>query len=307
MVTLIAFPALFAGSFLIPRALEESLANPPQNQPQVLSETAIEPRGEALVAKTFIPQLSTALNDSKVSAKSFLVFDLDSGTEIFSRQAEEQLPIASLTKLMTGLVVYRHAKLDENTTILDTDRLSVSPSLGLIAGDSVKLQDLFNAMLVGSDNDAALALANYIQRKAGRDFVVLMNETAQQLNMTDSRFSNPLGFDSSYNFSSARDLKKLVEETQRYTAFTSLSRTTQYSMKGTLGYTYRTKTTNKLIARDKQVFAVKTGFTENAGGSMITKIESDGHRIILIVIGSENRELDTTILKRESLAKIVWK
>ena len=306
VVIILAAITSLAVTFLIPRSMSDSNASH-LNKPAVLSETeSIQPRGEKLDQNQPIPKLTAAINETGLGAKSILAFDLNSGAEIYAKNPTQQLPIASLTKLMTALVTYRNAKLDENSIILDSDRINVSPSLGLIAGDTVKLQDLFNAMLVGSDNDSALALANYVERKTGQKFITLMNEMAQQLSMNSTRFANPLGFDSSYNFSSSADLKLLVMETQQYTAFTSLSKTSRYSFKGNLGYTYSTKTTNKLIAKDKEIFAVKTGFTENAGGSMITKIEHDGHQIILIVIGSENREQDTLILKKEILKNTIW-
>lgn len=293
------------GAILIPRPRTDTAAKP--GPVGVLSETqTLRPRGEVNVISPPVPKLSQAIDEKNLSAKSISVFDLGSGTDIYSKNQNQELPIASLTKLMTALVVYRNAKLDENSIILEADRVSISPALGLIAGDTVKLQDLFNAMLVGSDNDAALALANYVERKTSRKFVTLMNEMAQKLSMKTTRFSNPLGFDSSYNFSSAQDLKLLVKETQQYTAFTSLSRTSRFTFKGNLGYTYKTTTTNKLITKYKDVFAVKTGFTENAGGSMITKVEKDGHRIILIVISSDNREQDTLLLRNQVLEKIVW-
>lgn len=297
---------LVTASFFVPRSMTNSDAA--QHNPSlVLSEIeTVSPRGEAEIKKLPLPSLIKPIDANNISAQSILVFDPASGTDVYAKNSKQQVAIASLTKLMTGLVTYRNAKLDENTTILETDQLDVSPSLGLIAGDTVKLQDLWSAMLVGSDNDAALALANYIERKTGRKFIALMNEQAQSLKMADTRFSNPLGFDSSYNFSSANDLKLLIQMTQQYTAFTSLGRATTHEFKGVLGFTYRTRTTNKLLARDKQIFAVKTGFTENAGGSMVTKIEYNNHSLILIVLGSDNREADTLTLKQELIAKIAW-
>ena len=279
--------------------------------PAVLGET-VQPvtiRGEpAVAAKSLVapvPTKDVALQN--VTAKSFLVYDADSKIVLAEKGSTEKLAIASLTKLMTALIVYNTARLDEVTTIFDRDRVSESPVLGLQSGDQVKIGDLFNSMLIGSANDAALALSHWVERTSSSAFPILMNNTARQLGMFETNFSNPLGFDSQNNYSSAHDLALLVDATQRFTAFQLLGRSTSYEFTGLGGKHYSILATNKLIAADPELVAIKTGFTLEAQGTMITAATHNSHTIIIIVLGSSDRERDTLLLKHQVFEAYVWK
>ncbi len=244
---------------------------------------------------------------SAVSAQSFLVFDLDSGQELLQKNPEQKLAIASLTKLMTALTAYNNADLNQSFKISNLDTLNVAPDLGLIPGDQIKALDIFNSMLIGSCNDAALALADFTFRSTDQSFVALMNAQAKLLGMSDSSFSNPMGFDSSGNYSTAEDLKLLITATQQLSVFTDLGRRTGYEFTGSEGKNYSTVATNTLIKGHPDIEAIKTGFTNEANGAMATKVAVGGHQIVILVLDSQNRESDTLKLKADVESDFSWK
>lgn len=237
------------------------------------------------------------LDFSKISAKSFLAFNAKDGQVLAEKLINEKNSIASLTKLLTALVVYENTDLESDIEIQQSDIVNVNPILKLKAGDKIKTIDLLNSMLVGSCNDAALALANFVAKKTGRDFVALMNEKARELKMTNSNFSNPIGFDSKENFSTANDLSRLITVLEQLNVFKNTGKKTKYEFMSENGNLYFIKSTNKLIKKYNDLEAIKTGYTVNSLGSMITRLNFQNEQIILIVLNSQNRENDTVQLK----------
>ncbi len=240
-----------------------------------------------------------AIDDSTVSAKSYLVFDQTSGAPLAVRSSNSPVPIASLTKLMTGYLVNKYGSLNDTFVIPEKSVFNVNPVLGLSKDEKVKVLDLFNSMLVGSANDAALSLAAYLEDKKQMPMAELMNAEAKALQMTDSHFSNALGFDSETNYSTAHDLKILLKAISTYKSFTEVDRLQSYSFTSETGKSYEVAATNKLLAGDSEIHAVKTGFTNEAQGAMITSIHHSSGNFIIIVLGSQNREQDTKTLKTE--------
>jgi D-alanyl-D-alanine carboxypeptidase len=252
------------------------------------------------ISQTGHPDLST------VSANGFIVFDLGSGQILLEKNGNTKFKIASLTKLMTGLVAYQNINLNQSLTIGQNDRLNIAPDLGLIPGDNILASDLFNAMLIGSCNDAALALGNRIAAITGTDFVVLMNREAQSLGMTNSHFSNPMGFDSVNNYSTAEDLKLLVSRAEQLSAYTNLGRRESYAFSGSQGKKYFAVATNRLIKSHPELDAIKTGYTTLAGGAMASKLQVNGHGVVILVLDSQNRENDTLKLEQDVLNNFNW-
>jgi len=264
-------------------------------------------RGEQL-SDSQPPVLEGKIFDvDKVSAKSFLVYDVASGVVIAERSSEEKLAVASLTKLLTGLLAYEYLDFTQSIKIQNPSVIIVNPTAGFAKGDEVRIEDIFNAMIVGSTNDCAYILAQEISKVTGKNFVDLMNQKAKQLGMSSSNFSNPMGFDSIYNYSSAEDLRKLVTYTQQFGVFTNLSRVVTYGFKGGLDYEYKISATNKLLSKYKDMEAIKTGYTESSQGAMITKVSNNGHKVVIIVLGSQNREKDTVLLKENVADLLEWR
>jgi D-alanyl-D-alanine carboxypeptidase (penicillin-binding protein 5/6) len=273
--------------------------------PQVLgASTSVRGEENQFDASTFTP--IKAIDTTGIKAKSYLVFDLSSGQNLLEKNSSQKFSIASLTKLLTALVAYKNIDLSQNITITNNDILKVKPVLSFAKGDILKAADVFDAMLIGSCNDAALALGNFVATTTGQSFVSLMNAEAENLEMTDSHFSNPMGFDSTGNYSTAMDIKKLITATQSLAAFQSLGRRTSYQFNSALGNSYSTVATNTLIRAHDDIQAIKTGYTGEAGGAMATKIKAGGREIVILVLNSSNRESDTLKLREEVLNDYNW-
>jgi D-alanyl-D-alanine carboxypeptidase len=297
----------FFGTILVPFKLHPAQSDINQH-PQVAGVSIdTDIRGDEPVPdKPPVPSLKGELSLGNVSAKSFLVYDAATGSILAEEQPTLQLPIASITKLMTAYLTYRLVGLEKEITISSKDTNSTSPALGLIPGDTVQIEDVFSAMLIGSDNDAALTLSNAVEAITHQKFIDLMNNEAGRLGMTQTHFSNPLGFDSGYNFSSASDLKKLIDETQKLPSFTTLSRKTAYNFTSSSGKSYHTTATNKLLVKDPEIYAIKTGYTEAAGGAMAIKAIHEDRAIIIVVLGSSSRENDVLLLKKQIFENYSW-
>jgi serine-type D-Ala-D-Ala carboxypeptidase (penicillin-binding protein 5/6) len=278
-------------------------------KPQVLSENAVLIRQDPAPAPVINPpELIKPLQTESVQAKSFLVYDMGSNATLANHNEAFPLPIASLTKLMTAYVVYQHLLLATDVvTIGSSDVVDITPVLGVKVGDHLKAIDLFNAMLIGSANDAAQTLSNYVGLRLYRAFPELMNEEARRLGMEDSHFNNPVGFDSETNYATAKDLQLLVNAVQQYQAFALIARDLSYSFTSDDGNKYYVKATNKLVGTDPEISAIKTGYTDEAQGAMITQINHLGHKFIIIVLGSPDREGDTLKLKKAIINSYQWK
>jgi serine-type D-Ala-D-Ala carboxypeptidase (penicillin-binding protein 5/6) len=286
------------------RAKSAAMDSP--KSPKVLGENSL--RQTPVVVLPAPPSLTKPLATDGVRAKSFLIYDFASGAKLGGRNEHYPLPIASLTKLMTAYVAYQYTTLSQETvTVKSGDPLNVSPVLGLQVGDKAAAIDLFNSMLVGSANDAAQILGNYVGRKTGTPFVELMNQSAQEIGMNESHFSNPMGFDSETNYSTASDLELLVNAVKQFQAFSLVGRETSYQFTAEDGKKFYVKATNKLLPGDPEISAIKTGYTDEAQGEMITEINHVGHKFIIIVLGSPNREQDTLKLKKSVLDSYKWK
>ncbi len=286
---------------------------PPQKifeaQQHVLGTEFGNPLGPVVndLPKKPLPRLVWQLNLENIEAKSFLVYDVNSGMVLAEKNSSQPVAIASVTKLLTGLVVYEKVPtLKTTTTISSKDLFNIEPVLNFKAGDEIELTDLFYSMMVGSANDAALALANFVEQQTGQSFVTLMNEQAKHLDMQDSHFSNPLGFDSEANYSTASDIRKLIEAAQSKQAFNLVGKANSYEFTSKLGNKYAIRATNRLTQSIEGLYAIKTGFTELANGAMITEYNKDGDNFVIIVLGSNNREADTTNLVTTIQKNYIW-
>lgn len=237
----------------------------------------------------------------KVQANSFLIYNEITGQTIAARNPNSPVAIASLTKLMTAYTVQKHGQLDDGWAIASTSQINIRPVLGLVAGDRVLVKDLVDAMLVGSANDAAATLGEYLASITKQPAVATMNKEAENLEMNSTHYENPIGFDSEQNYSTAADLKKLLVVVRQLQLFTENDRKQSYSFVSELGKTYSVKATNTLLADDPEIHAVKTGYTNEARGAMITAITHNDKRFIIIVLNSLDRESDTKLLKSQVL------
>lgn len=234
-----------------------------------------------------------------VRAASFMLYNLSEQQVINKKHSRSPLPIASLTKLMTAWVVLKYGSVSDTYTITSDDINTISPSLNLVVGDEILISDLLNSLLIGSANDAAQALGNYLSLKNNQPIEDLMNQEIRNLGLTDSRFQNPIGFDSISNYSSSEDILRIVQALIPTGIFDKTSKKTSYQFESNHNRTYQIQSTNKLIHTYPDLYAIKTGFTNTALGSMVNILKFEDNEYLLIVIGSPDREADTLKLRQE--------
>ena len=275
-------------------------------QGEVLGEVTEKARGADAPASGIKQKAAGPLAFNDISAKAFAVFENTTKTELFGNNEHQKLPIASLTKLMTALLAYENLEPNAYLNISAADRLKVNPRLDLEPEDRIQIINLLEASLVCSANDAARALARATEEKTGSDFVALMNLRAKELGMEETSFSNPLGFDSWYNYSTVSDLVKLTNFTQNLAAFKNLGKKTSVSFVSKENRNYSCLATNKLVGKNVEIEAVKTGSTPEAKGAMIAKVSREGKTVLVILLESENREKDLLSLSDLAFRAFDW-
>jgi D-alanyl-D-alanine carboxypeptidase (penicillin-binding protein 5/6) len=220
-----------------------------------------------------------------VDAEAYLVQNSGTGEVLASRAARAQLPMASITKLMTALVALQHASLDDVATISRHTASIGESTINLRPGERVTLRDLIRAALVQSANDAANAIAAFVGRGSVGRFVELMNARAGQLGLTDTHFVNPDGLDAPGHVSSARDVTLLARVAMR----TPFIRETVGLIDATAAGR-RLHTWNDLLSTFPNLLGVKTGHTNGAGWSQVAAARRGGVTIYATLLGGDTRE-----------------
>ncbi|MBP6514539.1 MAG: D-alanyl-D-alanine carboxypeptidase [Steroidobacteraceae bacterium] len=222
----------------------------------------------------------------ELPAKGWILIDSHSGRVITSRNADERLEPASLTKLMTGYAVF-HAlqsgkmKLSDSVPISEHAWRAEGSRTFVEVGTRVPVETLIQGMIVQSGNDATIALAEAV---AGTEptFAALMNQYAARLGMTNSSFENAAGLPGARHYVSARDMATLaravISEFPQYYHW--------YSQKEFAWGGITQGNRNGLLTRDPSVDGMKTGHTETAGYCLVSSAQRDGMRLISVVMGT---------------------
>lgn len=291
------------------KSFKDAIADPKK------SDTALRESG-------FIPQRKKEYYDTKVFAGSSVVIDVDSGTILYYDKGRSHMPIASLTKMMTAVLVMENvANLDDPVTI-DNEALSADGtkvgcptsvlcnSERLHSGEKITVKDLLTAMLLDSANDAAVALGKHI---AGSQeaFGKMMNEKAKELNLGDSHFCNPSGLDVEGCYSSAYDLARIAAYSMKYDIIWKIMRTEETSVRSCDGkYEHLLKNTDMLLGQIPNCLGGKTGFTYNAGKSLMLAASDPAtgkHKIIAVILNDNNRWEDMRNLVDWTFSNFDWK
>jgi D-alanyl-D-alanine carboxypeptidase len=245
-----------------------------------------------------------------LGARAVLLVDEPSGQVLHAVRAGERLPPASLTKLMTALLVVESGRYFDSVTIEPGDLIGGS-SMGLITGETLTVRDLLDGLLVPSGNDASAALARVLGgRLAGPGrpvarFVARMNARAVELGMSETSFRNSTGLDDIGHLSTANDLALLTRVALRQPVIAQIVGQAMVTVNGRLR-SYPLKNSNQLLGRAGGVIGVKTGTTEAAGECLILLVERDGRRLLAVLLGSSERYQETTALIDWGFARFRW-
>jgi len=253
------------------------------------------------------PELKNGASNYDAQAKSAIIFDVGSAKILYQKNSQQAVPMASLTKLMTALVIMQNHSPDE--TVIVPDNLpplsSDDQKLNISPGEKFKLSELMQALLIYSANDVANALAIWDSGSIN-NFTGKMNSYTNQWGLEESKFTNPSGLDETGHVSSASDLLKLstiLLHNQRFRKTINTSATTIYNL---ANKPYRITTTNQDLTLP-YVYGIKTGFTTNAGQSLILLAQQNGHEIITVILDSPDRFAESKNMVEYTFNNYIWK
>lgn len=273
--------------------------------------------GQEEVAEAPVELVYSVEEPPAVSSPVALLVDADTGYVLFERGADEQRTPASITKILTALVVLENADLDDVVTVEEGDLEHVTPegtTAGLRAGDALTVRDLLACLLIPSGNDAAYVLA----RAVGGDwqtFVGMMNDRAAELGCASTHFSDPCGLAEENHHTTARDLVTIFEAAMEYPEFCEISSSRTWDIPATGENPARTlENTNFLLDPESPAYmgdaivAGKTGFTYDAGKCLIVGARRDGMNLVGVVMGASDEvdEANVTVNFYDMKALLEW-
>jgi D-alanyl-D-alanine carboxypeptidase (penicillin-binding protein 5/6) len=222
-------------------------------------------------------------------AHGILLKELNSGRVLYEHDAGKRMSPASLTKIMSALVILERGQLDDLVTISPNAARAHKTHLRMKAGQVFRLEDLLKAMLIMSANDACLAAVEHVGGDEAQ-FVTLMNAKAEALGLADTHYSNGCGFDNLDHYSTAEDLATLSVIALDQPIFRQLVREERAIITPVNGqHVYALHNTNRLLGRIPGVEGIKTGFTSKAGRCLIAKVSQNGSELLLVILNSKRR------------------
>ncbi len=220
--------------------------------------------------------------------RSGLAFDQASGRVLWSRDPQRVLPIASLTKLMTALLVVENTKPGDIVTIArEVPKVQGSRMGYLKAGRSVRVETLLHGLLMSSGNDAAVALADHVAGSQAR-FVAMMNQRARDWALPCTHYVDPYGL-AVRNRSCAEDLAQLAEHALAQPRIAQIARLRSAKVRiGKIGLRWLATTNPLLRTRYPGTIGLKTGFTDHAGRCLVAAVKRDGDVRVVVVLHAED-------------------
>ena len=242
-----------------------------------------------------------------IHAEGSISVDLDTGTILFEKNAHKKLSIASITKLMTILIILEENELTEIVNVSENAAATEGSQMFLHASEQIALENLLYGAIIHSANDAAVALAEHNAGSVEK-FVEKMNRKAKELGLLNTHFQNPIGLDHPENYSSAYDIAKLSQYIYQDSFVRHAASMKTLEVKSTSGkYIHKLESTNDLIENEFIHFkGLKTGHTDDAGLCLASIAEQDGHNIITVVLNSPARFQETKILTDWTFRAFNW-
>ncbi|KGX83310.1 D-alanyl-D-alanine carboxypeptidase family protein [Pontibacillus marinus] len=225
------------------------------------------------------------------SAKSAILIERDTGEVLYEKDANQTLPPASMTKIMTMILVMEalndgSLKLDEKVRASEYAASMGGSQIFLEPGEEMTVDELLKGVAVASGNDASVALAERISGSE-EEFVEKMNEKAIDLGLENTQFQNTTGLPADNHYSTARDMALMAKELLKYEGITEYTKIyDDYLRKGTDNEFWLVNT-NKLVKFYKGVDGLKTGFTREAKYCLTATAKKNDMRVIAVVMGAE--------------------
>ena len=262
-----------------------------QSELRVLSASELEEAAKK--AEIAIPE---------ISAQGAILYDVTHDNFIFEKNADKQFPPASITKVLTALLVLEHAKLTDTVTYSKTavtNLESGAVTLQLQEGDKVSVKDSLYGLMLKSANEVANGLAEHVGGSLN-GFSSMMNAKAKELGCTNSNFVNPNGLNHSEHYTTARDMAKITAEAFKNETFREIISTASYKFPETKAAKARTISMgHKMIYKSNAAYysgilGGKTGYTSKAGNTLVTCVERDGVRMVAVILKSNGTHYTDT-------------
>ena len=270
-----------------------------RNVTDITAATATQPSETDVTPSTELNQLKTYLTVKEkapkppVYAKYFLLMDGETGDILTTQGADSLIPIASTTKMVTALTVREQLKLDQIATVSKRATTIQGSKINLLAGEKIYVRDLLKGLLIASGNDTAFALAETYAKKEGNYelFVQKMNEYLRRHRLTKTTLADPAGLDDEKGRSTPRELGHIARLVLKDKVLGDIIMTPQTTLVSVTGQEHRLDSTNRLIKPEHPLFmakarGVKTGFTHDAGHSLVAAYELNGRMVIGVVMNT---------------------
>lgn len=248
----------------------------------------------------------------KTNAQSFSLMDVTSGRLLYSEHGDEELPIASLTKIMTAIVAIEHGNLSDKVKVSANAFGKEGSSLFLRLGEEMSLHDMLYGLMLRSGNDAATAIAEHVGGSE-QGFVYLMNEKAALIGLQHTKFQNPHGLDQEGHYSTANDLAKLTAYALHNETFKQIVATQSKRAQNPIDpWDYKWNNKNKMLRLYEGADGVKTGYTKIAKRCLVSSATRDGQQLVVVTINdgddwNDHRKLLDFGFEHYPLASLVHK
>lgn len=243
-----------------------------------------EIQGTDLVGSTTVSDRNLNITEVPTIEGTYGILCDADGNVLWSRDANTQTAMASITKIMTAVVTLENADLDATFTVSANAASVGESSAGLRTGDVVKVRNLLQGLLIHSGNDAAITLAEGVAGNVDA-FVEKMNEKAQELGLTNTHYANPHGLDADGHYTTAADICVLERYAMKNDTFRKIVKTKKVTLSYGSNANYTFKSTNSLLNTWKPCIGVKTGYTNNAGYCLASAAKKNGIELYAVVLG----------------------
>ncbi|HVF02315.1 MAG TPA: D-alanyl-D-alanine carboxypeptidase family protein [Rubrobacteraceae bacterium] len=232
-----------------------------------------------------------AAGTPEIEAESWALMDAESGKYLEGENQDEQLPLGSVTKIMSALVVLDEGIDLEEEVVISSEAESyvgnTYSNVGLIAGERVTVRDLLVASMVASGTEAVYALAEYAGDGSVENFVGMMNGKASELGLENTNFETPAGLDTAGNYSSGRDVAILSRAALQYPLFAEIVAQQEATI-STQNREIEIFNTNQLLTTYPPTTGIKTGTTPQGGASLASSAEANGESFVGVILGAED-------------------
>lgn len=245
-----------------------------------------------------------------VSAQGVVVMDVDSQVVLYAKNPQEKLLPASTTKIMTALVTLSFWKPTDVLLVPDLATQSASATdsalMGLSGGEKLTVQSLLYGLLLNSGADAAYTLTmNFTGSQSA--FLKEMNKKAAELHLNSTHFQNEIGLDDKEQYSSVIDLARLATSALKNPLFAKIVATKNITVSDVdRKHWHNLENLNKLLWDEPGASGVKTGYTKKAGENLVAQVERNGHRVLAVILKSEDRFSDSKKLFAWAFGNYEW-